>query len=350
MRSFGHALKNAPLAPNVEQTVFEYDCTAAPCIITHINIPSIKPPVGQDPDWEHGRIAFYVDEESSAAIDVTILQLAAISKWGSTHGVPADGSPWGIDLIGKPAAEGGIYSTIRIPFQKSIRITIRAPPSAHVFSEFFFNVRGVEASPVQLGEYVLPNSAKLRAERHENVGMTPFSFMRVLNSTRAGALLLVQFDGNAVNFGFLEACVRANIDGHLTFLSSGMEDYFLSSCYFDEGRYVTPNAGMTFMSIGAPGLEARVGAFKTHTRDVIFWNQSMELIWRYGEELGKCGDTAAFCPTEWCGKASSGPKSPTADAARDRFDYKFTNDKTSTSGTPDVGAFSTVVWLYEWSW
>jgi hypothetical protein len=366
MRSFGHALKNAPLAPDTEQTAYAYKCGTAPCIITHINIPSIEPPVGEMPDWELGRIAFYIDEEVNASIDVTLLQLAAVSRWASTNGIPQDGSPFGIDLFGKPAADGGIYCTIRIPFQSSVRITLRAPPSATRESQYFLNVRGVESAPVQLGEFVLPNSAKLRAERHENVGMAPLEFLSVMTSTMPGALLLVQFDGSGQDFSYLEACVRATLDGQLMFLSSGMEDYFLSAFYFDEGRYITPNAGLTYMNVQAAGLASRVGAYKTHTRDVIFWKDSMQLIWRYGEQTGGCGNMT-MCPNTWCGTEADGRPTLDADeaagaratadaaaaAAREQSTAKAAfsfEEKKRVQDDPDKGAFSTIVWLYEWKW
>ena len=50
------------------------------------------------------------------------------------------------------------------------------------------------------------------------------------------------------------------------FLSSGAEDYFLSASYFDEGEFLSPNAGLTYKNGGA------VGAFKMHDlRDQVRW-------------------------------------------------------------------------------
>lgn len=53
----------------------------------------------------------------------------------------------------------------------------------------------------------------------------------------AGAMLNVRFDANGANMHYLEACMRAMIDGAASplFLSSGAEDYFLSAYYFNEG-------------------------------------------------------------------------------------------------------------------
>ena len=53
----------------------------------------------------------------------------------------------------------------------------------------------------------------------------------------------------SANFNFLEAMMRAYMDGAKTplMLSSGLEDYFLGTYYFNRGRYYTPVAGLTHM-------------------------------------------------------------------------------------------------------
>ena len=51
----------------------------------------------------------------------------------------------------------------------------------------------------------------------------------------------MRFDAAGPSYGYLEACMRALIDGDASpiFLSSGAEDYFLSAYYFDEGQFKT---------------------------------------------------------------------------------------------------------------
>ena len=47
----------------------------------------------------------------------------------------------------------------------------------------------------------------------------------------------------------MEACMRAYIGGakEPLMLSSGLEDYFIGTYYFNKGRYATPAAGVTHL-------------------------------------------------------------------------------------------------------
>ena len=82
-----------------------------------------------------------------------------------------------------------------------------------------------------------------------------------------------KFDAVGHSLTYLEACMRffpnaASAAKNATpiFLSSGAEDYFLSASYFDEGEFLSPNAGLTYKNGGA------VGAFKMHDlRDQVRW-------------------------------------------------------------------------------
>jgi hypothetical protein len=51
------------------------------------------------------------------------------------------GLPWGIEQFGHTASSGGVSSTIRIPFGKSVRVTIKAPPGTTTTSVYWMIVR-----------------------------------------------------------------------------------------------------------------------------------------------------------------------------------------------------------------
>jgi len=63
----------------------------------------------------------------------------------------------------------------------------------------------------------------------------------------SGMMLGVNYYVQSGDLNYLEACMRAYVDGSEKplFLSSGTEDYFLSAYYFDEGEFTTPNSGLT---------------------------------------------------------------------------------------------------------
>ena len=54
---------------------------------------------------------------ATPSLSFTLLELANIGRWGHGAGpAPGDGGPWGIGLLGHTANQGGVYSTVRIPF------------------------------------------------------------------------------------------------------------------------------------------------------------------------------------------------------------------------------------------
>jgi hypothetical protein len=231
---FGHAIKNGPIGcPAVELTTFQHNCTTAPCVVTQIHVPSIYPQNSDPWDWQNGRLRVYVDGAAAASIDVSLLELAHVGHLGSQGNNPStDGSPFGTALFGKTARTGGVYSTMRIPFNASIRTTIQAPPTCTKSAIYWFIIRGIEGLPVTLGgELVLPDQARLAMHRNVNVTTQPGDFIQVAGAPAgtAGALASVFFDAVSTDFAFLEACVRfwPRVDSGASpapvFLSSGTE-------------------------------------------------------------------------------------------------------------------------------
>ena len=310
---FGHSVKNGPLPAATEVTTFEHNCTKAPCTITQIHVPSIYPPKGEEWKWTTGIISFYIDDDADAnpdtatpTISMTLLELAGEGSF-TTATSPQDGSPYALSLMGKTAVSGGVFSTMRVPFQRRIRTTIQADPTVKGQSVYWMIVRGIEAYPVVLGDLTLPDSAQLAVYR---TGPTPIENLEMrtlanVTAGKAGALMRVNFDASGPTYGYLEACMRFYPDGapEPVFLSSGAEDYFLSASYFDEGMFKGPNSGLTYFD-----HKGSVNVYKTHDRDPVLWNDGMELVFRCNEDTTGCGDTE-HCPNQFCEPSASGQQS-----------------------------------------
>merc|ERR1712072_782449 len=106
------------------------------------------------------------------------------------------------------------------------------------------------------------------------------------------------------NFEFLEGCLRATpgasgpSSAEPYLLSSGTEDYFLGTFYFDKGQYMFPLAGVTALcpqpADGAPrppsigcspesGIN-RFSAYRLHaTSDPLLFEGGLAATWRNGE-------------------------------------------------------------------
>lgn len=242
---------------------------------------------------ENTRIRIYVDNETDPSIDFMLL-------WG--HGVGCGEAlekknlPWSTKRIGHDA-DGGIYNTIRIPFNNSIRVTAWTPGSGW----YWYIGRGVRNVPLVIGEFQLPSNTRLKLYKQEAVSMQPLQYLTALTTppNTSGWLYFVTFGGTSVDFTYLEGCFRAEIDDKpIQFLSSGTEDFFLSASYFDAGIYHSDHSGLTCFQ--SPGT---MSAYKFFEEDPVLFSKSFSLSWRngewpyHGEGPGACPITADQHPS-----------------------------------------------------
>lgn len=278
MRSFSSAIKGGTITANVEKIMYEHN-TGQPGVVTEQWFTGIGV---MD---ENMRIRIYIDGETSPSLDFQLLLAHGI---GFTEKLEAQYTPWGTRRLAH-AADGGIYNTYRIPFSKSFKVTATHPKGG----QFFYIIRGVENMPVVVGDLTLPSNARLRLYKNVNVKLSPLQFIPLASTNNtAGLLFQVTLAANSTDFNYLEACMRAIIDGssNVTWLSSGTEDFFLSAYYFNRGVFHLDNSGLTYLE--KPGM---MSAYKFFENDPLLFTSSFQLLWRCGETL----DTNYGCPTDW---------------------------------------------------
>jgi hypothetical protein len=264
---------------------------------------------------ENARIRIYVDNETVASIDFMLLLAHGI---GSGESDEKANLPWGIKRMGH-AADGAVYNTYRIPFTSSVKITATHPKGG----TFWYIIRGVENYPLILGDLMLPANTKLKLYKNVGVSLKPRDFITLADVKSPGAVFLVTLAASSADFNYLEACMRAVIDGSstTTFLSSGTEDFFLSGYYFNKGIYHFDNSGCTFIT----KTNATMSAYKFFENDPLLFTKSLQLMWR-------CGETANGndgCPNDY-----PPPSGPAADAIK-------------SSQLSDT-VVTTYTWIYEW--
>ena len=221
------------------------------------------------------RIRVYVDDEQRASIDMEIMM-------GHGIGFQDNGAPWGVERIGKTGQPSGIYNTYRIPFGKSVRVTAQRPKDEAGDPPFWWIIRGVENLPLEIGGVRLPENARLKLYKIENRTTKPLEEFDMCNTPKSGMLYMTSIAAKSTNFCFLESCVRAYIGGAKKpmLLSSGLEDYFLGTYYFNRGQYYTPVAGLTHLV-----RNAEFSAYRFHEADPVFFDQGLRLTLRDGEEF-----------------------------------------------------------------
>jgi hypothetical protein len=238
---------------------------------------------GDWPGYERTRIRVYVDGEKTPSID---MQLGL----GHGYGFGDDAAPWGSSRLGKTGHPSGVYNTYRIPFGAGVRVTAQRDKDSPDGAPFWWIVRGTENLPLTLGGVRLPDGARLKLHRLENHVAQRLEEFSLCDVQGAGALYQVtiaaktnRVTGGWKDLSFLEACMRAYFDGadEPVLLSSGLEDYFLGTYYFNRGKYATAVAGLTHLD----KQNASFSAYRFHDEDPIFFQQGLRLTCRCGEEL-----------------------------------------------------------------
>jgi hypothetical protein len=239
---------------------------------------------GDWPGYERTRIRIYVDGEPTPSIDMEL---------GLGHGVGfGDGeAPWGGTKVGKTGHPSGLYNTYKIPFGTEIRVTAQRSPDSPDGAPFWWILRGTDNLPVRIAGIPLPDHARLRLHKLEGHVAKPFEEFALCDVAGAGVLYQVAMaadglrdQGDWKDISYLEAIVRAYVNGQSRALqlSSGLEDYFLGTYYFNRGRYANDLAGLTHLD----SKTSTFSAYRFHDNDPVCFQDGLRLTCRCGEEVG----------------------------------------------------------------
>ena len=322
--SFTSAIKNGQITANIEQVLFESNY-GQQGVLTE--------------QWSGGGafydestiISIYIDNETIASIEYNLLLghgMGFTSK-NETNTINNNG-PFGTKYISHEASNGGLSHRYLIPFTKHIRITAKTMKNG----TFWYWIHGIYDFPVILTPFniEMPINTKLILYKQVNIKLTSLEYLTMANVTnKSGILFGFTIAANSSDFTYLEACLRIKIDDDddsYQFLSSGTEDVFLSSYYFDSGVYHSDESGLTFKS--NPGI---MSAYKFFDHDPMIFQNSMQLVWRCGEVSDN--DPNVGCPTSFGNKLNDSNSN--------------SNNKNKNKGKTNRLKYSdTVVTTYTW--
>ena len=230
--------------------------------------------------YEKTRIRIYVDGETTPSIDMEI---------GLGHGVGFGdpNSPWGSEKMGKTGTQGGIYDTFKIPYGKSVRVTAQRPKGLPN-GPFWWIVHGTDGMRVVLGGVRLPAKARLKLYKVEDYTAKPLEEVTMCDVKGQGALYQTTITMHGLTdtggwhaLSFMEGCIRAYFNGDTTpeLVSSGFEDYFTGTYYFQSGRYATALSGVTHLDTN----DRTVSAYRFHDADPLFFQKGLRLTCRDGD-------------------------------------------------------------------
>mmetsp|Transcript_16830 Transcript_16830/g.43758 ORF Transcript_16830/g.43758 Transcript_16830/m.43758 type:complete len:391 (-) Transcript_16830:202-1374(-) len=276
---------------------------------------------GNWPGYQHSRLQYYVDGEKTASVNFPL---------GLGHGSSMldDDAPWSAGAaFGKTGEPSGIFNTYAVPFQ-SIRVTVTllSAPTAGTYAaalaelpayhgrttSFWIILRGHtildtlpgggvavagQGPPLQITlpgtGLAVPGTARLKTRENVAVPVDSGDYLEMVVSGPRGVgtggtvfmvALEVETSGGPT---FLEGCFRATDPGnHSTrfLLSSGTEDYFLGTYYFNRGKYQNPVAGLTRLD---KSNGTSFSAYRLHGDDPLSWGGTgFRETWRNGDNEG----------------------------------------------------------------
>jgi hypothetical protein len=235
---------------------------------------------------EDTRIRYYIDGETTASIDMELYM-------GHGIGFQDNHAPWATKHIGKIGKKNGIYNNYRIPFGKSVKVTAQRSADADDNPQIWWIIRGMENGRAHLGGMDLPDTARLKLVRLENHEAQPLEEFNLCDVDGKGALFQVTIAAEGSSLTYLEACMRAYLGKQKTplLLSSGLEDYFLGTYYFDTGIFHADMAGLTHFDKKA----FRFSAYRFHDEDPVVFQNGLRLTCRCGEtEHGDAAGRKAY--------------------------------------------------------
>lgn len=236
---------------------------------------------------EDTRIRYYVDGEETPSIDMALYM-------GHGIGFHDQQAPWSTRYIGKIGKNNGIFNNYRIPFGKSIRVTAQLAGDNENTPQIWWIIRGLENGRVSLGNVELPASARLKLLRLEDYEAAPLEEFDLCSVSGCGALFQVTIAARGDSLTYLEACMRAYSEKkgeQPLMLSSGLEDYFLGTYYFDTGKFYSDIAGLTHFDKENKSFSA----YRFHDNDPVFFQSGLRLTCRCGEtEHGKPDEKTGY--------------------------------------------------------
>jgi hypothetical protein len=202
-------------------------------------------------------VSIFVDGEATPSVTYYPYELTAIpslAAWATTHA--AEQPPWGSPLFARNSATS-FTNTVPVPFASAVRITLTYTGNAS--STLYYQAHGQTGTGlVPFGVSTLPLSARLVIQRNA-LTLPRLAYLPIVNVSagRSGLIAAMAIAFTAPNLNTLEGCFNMYATASTPFPgelhSTGTEDEFISSYYYDQGAFQGRNAGLYYKHDGAGG-------------------------------------------------------------------------------------------------
>lgn len=273
MKTFTQSIKEERIHPGEEKTIFTAEGMG---VITHMWFG------GCYEYFSEALISVYYGQEQTPAFSAKMFLM---------HGVWfEDPDTFTTTLTGKTGHPGGMYNNYRIPYQNGIKITVTMSRKETQENLFWSIVRATEGMEFFLYQKKAVNP-RLVLHKVEDYTAMPLEEFEIYKAHRPGCLFLTTMSAVSDNLEYEEACFRGYCGGEMQLLSSGMEDYFLGTYYFQKGKYQNDIAGVTHFKAeeytigGRTKTPTEFSGYRFHTDDPVFFPEDFRMTLRCGERL-----------------------------------------------------------------
>lgn len=267
MKTFTNSIKEEYIHPGEEKTILERDGSG---VITHMWFG------GSYEYFDTAIVCVYIDYEIRPSIEASMYMMHCMGFYDKDF-------TFTTDKIGKTGDISGVYNFYRIPYNEHIKITVQMDDRAVIKDWFWSIVRGTEDMSIIISGVTLQDEVKLRLHKLENYAADPLEEFLIYNSyDKQGCLYLTAISAVSTNFNFQESCIRGYFNSNEPeYLSSGLEDYFLGTYYFQKGKYQCNMAGVTHLM-----KNKEFSGYRFHDDDPIFFPRNTNITCRCGEKIG----------------------------------------------------------------
>lgn len=200
------------------------------------------------------QISVYIDGEDTPSLQYYPYQLTGVPSIEAYDTMPAMNNSWSSALFGR-YSQTSWNSNLPIPFSTSVSITLEFLPTDKAANStvVYYQAHGTTNGNAYLGNVQLPSTARLMLQSNV-VSLTALEYLPVVNvdAGKSGVVAALAMAFVAPNLNTLEGCFHfyptsdTEYPGRLR--STGTEDEFLSSYYFDLGVFQDKSAGLFYIT------------------------------------------------------------------------------------------------------
>ena len=186
-------------------------------------------------------------------------------------------------LFSKLGARNSISLDFKIPYYKSCKVELvqaKAGADDHVWT----TVRANTNADIVFDGKKLPKGVCFKGIRAESRPVKAGDQFTIMESGKHSMLIGVNLFLDSEKESSMEACIRAydTRSDKVELLSSGLEDFFLGTYYFDSGKFLRYKCGLTWLEMKDGGV--RLSAYRQFPDNPICFNHPVRITVRNGEQ------------------------------------------------------------------